>query len=312
MKRRAILAMVAGAAMLVGCAGTAVSPSRVAKPLTTWAEVAPHVYLRYERIGEGDSTVVLMHHHAAALETWDDVIPYLASEKRTIVRFDTRGSGLSTKIREPLAFVDLVEDLRSLLDRLQIQGPVVLVGDTVGATVALTFASKYPERTAGVVALGPTSYLEPQPDRLIKFPDPLAPEALAAPTPGRPTADELAAAQKSREAQWNQVYPPVLRADPKRFAKFEGISRSSDPTSAALVMRANYLDGFANVFAKIKSPVVVTAGKYSPRSLESFRELTAAIPGARLVEIESGHFASIQSPEIVGPLVQNFLAELNR
>lgn len=312
MNYRTMLPMLVGAALLTGCAVSPIKSSQTAQPVSMWNEVSPHVYLRYQRIGHGDSTVVLLHQHAAALENWDGMLPYLASERRTLLRYDTRGAGLSTKIRHPVTFAELTEDLRNLLDNLQIKGPVVLVGDTVGATVALQFAATYPERTAGVVAFGATSYLEPQPDRLTKFPDPLAPDVLAAPRPNPPDAAALAVAQKSRERQQDVVYPRVLRVDPQRFVRFEGVARSADPTSSALVMRANYSTGFADVFSKIRSPVLMTAGTWSPRSMESFRELAAVIPGARLVELKTGHFASVQSPELSGPLVQKFLADLNR
>lgn len=317
MNYRSMLPVLACAALVAGCkeapvTTTPVVTAELEQPVSMWSEVAPHVYLRYQRIGHGDSTVVLLHPHTATLENWDEMLPYLASDKRTLVRVDTRGSGLSTKIRHAVTFAELTEDIRNLLDNLQITEPVVLVGDTVGAIIALQFAATYPDRAAGVVALGPTAYLEPQPERLAKFPDPLAPEALAAPVPPRPDAAAIAAAEKAREAQQEAVYPSVLRVDPERFARFQGIARAADPTSAALVMRANYSTGFAEVFSRINVPVLMTAGTLSPRSLESFRELAAGIPGVRFVELETGHYASAQSPELAGPLVQEFLAELNR
>jgi hypothetical protein len=46
--------------------------------------------------------------------------------------------------------------------------------------------------------------------------------------------------------------------------------------------------------------------------MSEFRELTAAIPHGRFVEMRTGHYAAIESPELVGPLVKEFLAELHQ
>ena len=56
------------------------------------------VALRCELSGRGDHTLVLVHEMGGALESWDDVAPRFA-ETRRVLRYDTRGAGLSQKVR---------------------------------------------------------------------------------------------------------------------------------------------------------------------------------------------------------------------
>ena len=56
------------------------------------------VALRYELSGKGERTLVLVHEMGGSLESWDDIVPRFA-ESRRVLRYDTRGAGLSQKIR---------------------------------------------------------------------------------------------------------------------------------------------------------------------------------------------------------------------
>lgn len=276
-----------------------------------WAEVKPHVFLRYQVTGQGPQTLVLIHYASGSLEAWDEVIPYLEKPGRTIIRYDVRGSGLSTKIRQPVTMVDMTGDLSALLTKLNVSGPVVLVGDTLGATIAMQYAADYPQAVVGVVALSPTAHFEPQPKFLEKFPDPLAPGAAIASLADKgfdPTDPK--SVHVGRVKQLDMAYPKELRTDPRRFARFYGIFQSADPTSAAMVMRMVYSTGFADVFPRIKAPVLMAGGTLFVKPMEGYRKLAAAIPNATFVEMRTGHFASIESPELVGPLVTGFLEKV--
>ncbi|HEU0059926.1 MAG TPA: alpha/beta fold hydrolase, partial [Hyphomicrobiaceae bacterium] len=112
--------------------------------------------LRYELRGSGARTVVLLHEMGGALESWDLVAPQLASGSR-VLRYDTRGAGLSEKIRGSLSIDTMVADLMALLDALEIGNRVVLVGMAVGGAIALAAAARHPERVAAVVASSPAT-----------------------------------------------------------------------------------------------------------------------------------------------------------
>ncbi|MFT3907573.1 MAG: alpha/beta hydrolase [Steroidobacteraceae bacterium] len=276
-----------------------------------WAEVAPDVRLRYQKIGHGPHTLVLLHELGASLENWDEELKYWVRKDRTVIRYDQRGAGLSAKLREPWTMTGAAEDLLGLLNAIGVRDAVVLVGDTTGSSIALQFAAAHPERVAGVVALDPAAHSVPQPKSLAKFPDPLLVDAPLAtlstqlPDPANPDAAHL-----GRAREFSVVYPEVLRTDPRRYARFEGVAYSTDPTSALLTLRMLYSTGFAAVLPAIRCPVIVTGGTLFLRPMSEYREIAAAMPQGRFVELKTGHYPAVESPELVGPLVSNFLQEL--
>src|ERR1700738_2493334 len=92
--------------------------------------------LRCELSGSGASTVVLVHEMGGTLESWDGVAPKLAARRR-VLRYDTRGAGLSEKVRGALTFDTMADDLVALLDALAIAGKVAIAGVAVGGGIAL-------------------------------------------------------------------------------------------------------------------------------------------------------------------------------
>ena len=83
-----------------------------------------------------ERTVVLIHEMGGSLESWDEVAPVLAANRR-VLRYDTRGAGLSEKVRGALCIDTMVDDLGALLDALGIVGKVALAGIAVGGAIAL-------------------------------------------------------------------------------------------------------------------------------------------------------------------------------
>lgn len=76
----------------------------------------------------------------------------LSSEFRLIL-FDIRGHGKSDKSDRPLTYSVVVEDIRCLLDHLQIE-KAVLCGYSMGASIVLEFVKTYPNRTMGAIPIG--------------------------------------------------------------------------------------------------------------------------------------------------------------
>jgi pimeloyl-ACP methyl ester carboxylesterase len=77
----------------------------------------------------------------------------MANTGAEVILYDLRGYGLSERPRTGYGVSDSIADLTGLLDALDLNGPVHLVGNSYGATVALSFAVKYPERVASIVLI---------------------------------------------------------------------------------------------------------------------------------------------------------------
>ena len=85
-----------------------------------WIEVNG-TSLRYELSGSGKTTLVLVHEMGGTLDSWDQVLPAL-NNTRQVLRYDTRGAGLSEKIHGKVTFDDMADDVAALLDALRHQG----------------------------------------------------------------------------------------------------------------------------------------------------------------------------------------------
>jgi 3-oxoadipate enol-lactonase len=289
----AVLALT-GALLLGACAGVRTAPhgTELQNNAPRWID-ANHVSLRYQLLGAGARTIVLLHEMQVSMESWDGVLPALLPGHR-ILRYDLRGFGLSEKIRgTSLTLDDEVEDLRALLDELGIHEPVTLIGGAVGGAIALRFAATYPQRVHAVAVTSPAAYLQPQPQR---------------------AAAAAAIAEQSMRAAVDKdldvVYPPQLRTDPARLERFRGLELANDPGSLAATTHMIYSVGFADTLPKVQCPALVIATALFVRPVSSFKELADAMPKGRFVVLQTGHFASLESPELVAPVLTEFLQQV--
>ena len=247
--------------------------------------------LRYDLTGNGSSTLVLIHEMGGTLESWDLVLPML-SAKRRVLRYDTRGAGLSQKARGALDIDTMVDDLTALLDALGIEGKVTLAGIAVGGAIALHTAIRAPDRVAAVVVSSPAIGISPdrRPAVLARV-DKMEREGLPA------VIDTLVSA-----------YPTELRGDAKRFAAFRARWLGSDPASFAAVYRMLAGMDLQPELARIACPALVIGGSLDRTRPPAMVEPVAkAIPGARYVVLETGHYAPVQTPELYAKTVGEFL-----
>jgi pimeloyl-ACP methyl ester carboxylesterase len=77
----------------------------------------------------------------------------VANTGAEVILYDLRGYGLSERPRTGYGVRDSIADLAGLLNALDVDGPVHLVGNSYGATVALGFAVGYPELVASMVLI---------------------------------------------------------------------------------------------------------------------------------------------------------------
>lgn len=70
-----------------------------------------------------------------------------------VITYDLRAHGRSDRPVSGYRVADFVEDLSALLDETGVDGPVHLVGNSFGGTIAFSFAERYPERVRSIVAI---------------------------------------------------------------------------------------------------------------------------------------------------------------
>ena len=259
-----------------------------------WIEVNG-TSLRYEQTGAGPATLVLIHEMGGTLDSWDQVLPALNNSRR-VLRYDTRGAGLSEKIKGTVTWDQMAADLAALLDATGHTGPIALAGIAVGAAIAAHFAVRYPSRTAALVLHGPAMGVTA--DR-------------RQPTLDRAAAVEARGMRAIVETSLAASYPPVVRHDPDTFAAFRARWLANDPESFAAINRMLASESIEQELEAIRCPALLTAGRHdSLRPPSVIAPMAQRIPGAAFQELNSGHFASVQTPGLIAQSIHYFLHAL--
>jgi pimeloyl-ACP methyl ester carboxylesterase len=108
------------------------------------------INLHYKIEGSG-KTLVFIHGLSDNFLYWEFLATNLKNDYQ-VLRFDLRGHGESELGDEEIAIGTYVDDLKGLLDELNIDN-VILVGFSLGGAVALDFAIKYPQRVSSLVLM---------------------------------------------------------------------------------------------------------------------------------------------------------------
>ena len=250
------------------------------------------VGLRYELSGMGDRTLVLVHEMGGSLESWDDVAPRF-TESRRVLRYDTRGAGMSQKVRGQLGIDTMADDITALLDALGIAGKVALAGVAVGGAIALHFAARYPERTSAVAVGSPATGV--------------APDRRAAALERVAKIETAGMAFAVADSMLNG-YAPELRGDIRRFERYRARWLGNDPASYATIWRMLAGMDMRGELARLRPPVLVIGGsldRVRPPALA--KAVANEIPGARFIEIPTGHYMAVQTPDLIFDCIDAFL-----
>src|SRR5262245_834674 len=95
--------------------------------------------------------VLLLHGITDSRRSFDRVMPRLPASIRAFA-VSQRGHGDSDRPEDGYAPHDFAADIAAFMDRFQLPASVI-VGHSMGATVAQRFAIEYPERTCGLVLI---------------------------------------------------------------------------------------------------------------------------------------------------------------
>jgi 3-oxoadipate enol-lactonase len=250
------------------------------------------VTLRYDLTGKGDQTLVLVHEMGGSLESWDDVVPRFA-ETRRVLRYDTRGAGLSQKVRGKLGIDTMADDIAALLDHIGIANKVALAGVALGGAIALHFAARYPERASAVAVGSPATGV--------------APDRRAAALE-RVAKIEAAGMAFAVEDSMRNGYAPELRGDLRRFERFRARWLGNDPASYATIWRMLAATNMQDELTRLSCPVLVIGGSLDRVRPPPLAEAVAkAIPGARYIEVRTGHYMAVQTPDLISDCIEEFL-----
>lgn len=253
--------------------------------------------LRFDRGGSGAATVVLVHEMGGSMDSWDEMMSWFGNH-RQVLRYDFRGSGMSEKIKGTVTWDMMADDLKALLDSQGITGPVSLAGIAVGGAICMHFAARNPDRVAALVthALAPGVTAERRQATL-----------------DRADAVEKGGMRSVVETSLAASYPPVVRHIPEAFEAFRARWLGNDPESFAAINRMLAHENIESDLAKITCPALFTAGRHDGlRPPSAIEPMAKRVPGAQFLELNSGHFAAVQTPGLMGQAIHYFLHSLGQ
>ncbi|AXI08489.1 alpha/beta hydrolase [Oceanobacillus zhaokaii] len=105
--------------------------------------------LYFEITGNGHP-VVLIHSGGADSRLWTFLAPLLSKHYK-VIAFDGRGAGKSPS---PLKHANYVEDVRTLMDYLELK-QATIIGHSMGGQIATDFALNSPERVSKLILIAP-------------------------------------------------------------------------------------------------------------------------------------------------------------
>ena len=219
-------------------------------------------------------TIMLLHGYAGVAETWEHQINHFALERGfRVIAPDLRGHGQSDAPFTRYTMNELVQDILTIAETLELPERFILVGHSFGGSICAEFAAANPERL----------------DKLV-----LIATAGAYPLP-------RAAALLSRVPA--AVFRPVWKYRPRWNAEVHVMKR----------MMLNNLRVWRgwDTLAAIQTPsLIITGGRdnYFPRQV--FAQVGETVPNAEVVDVGfSKHKVQLERHQAVNRAIDRFLDE---
>ncbi|WP_406106168.1 alpha/beta fold hydrolase [Micromonospora globbae] len=250
----------------------------------------------YVRTVRGTGPGLLLAHGASGgvAANYGPLLDTLAAD-HTVVGVDYPGSGDTPRAGAPLVLDDLADQLVAAADEQGLDRFAVL-GYSLGSAVAVRVASRYPARVAALVLTAPFA---------------------------RPNTRLRLAAEQVRDLQARgemfllarHTLPLALGADALEALspdEVQDVLRTSATTAPPgggdqmdLVTRVDVRDDLSRITART---LVISTTADLLVTPDLHRDVAAAIPGAELVEIPTGHLPFLEDPTAWEAAITRFLA----
>lgn len=272
--------------------------------------------ITYTVMGEGNP-LVLVHGFGASIGHWRKNIPVLAGGGYRVFAIDLLGFGGSDK--PPLNYtMELWSELLKDFWTAHIQAPTVFIGNSIGALLSLMVVANHPETAAGAILISCAGGLSHRPHEL----NPPLRVAMSA-------FNRLVRSQLTGRLIFNRVRqkPQIRRTLLQVYRNREAVTDelvdllyapSCDPGAQyvfASILSADPGPTPAQLLPKVKHPLCVIWGADDPWTPISGAKLfqQASEKGQQIQItpiVNAGHCPHDEVPNIVNPLILDWLAKL--
>jgi class 3 adenylate cyclase len=266
------------------------------EPRIQYAQTADGVSIAFWTLGEGMPFVHMPFLFSHTQLEWQ--IPELRrwyeqlAEKRKLVRYDGRGTGLSERDVADYSLDARVTDLEAVVDRLGLER-LALFGTTTWGPVAITYAARHPERVSHLVLWG--SYARASDWSR----SPLVQAVRALMDKDWETYTETAA---------HSVLGWSAGEKARRYAAL--IRESVTPETLRAIISAQDDVDVTTLLPEVKSPTLVLHPRQVPvPDVNVARGLASRIPDARLVVLEESPTPYLGATDAALQAIDEFLGE---
>jgi len=250
--------------------------------------------------GAGPATVIFTHGFGCDQSMWRSLAHVFASRYR-IITYDLVGSGESDRLaydRSKYASLHgYAQDLIEIADAYA-DGPVMLVGHSVGAMIGLLATIDAPGKFTAQVMVGPSPSFINDGDYTGGF--------------TRDELDELVALMDSNFVDWSNYLAPAIMGAPDRPELGRELARSfrsNDPSIARQFARATFYADHRADLPKSTVPALILQSSndlIAPRAVGDY--MLRHLPNATLEIVDNvGHCPHVSAPSTVGQAIHGFI-----
>ena len=255
----------------------------------------------YETAGTG-TPLVMIHAGVADSRQWNNEFTTFA-ERYQVIRYDMRGYGKSEPVDGEFSHLS---DLVALLDILEIRGPLVMMGCSMGGGLAMDFAMTHPARVQALIMVGSgPSGLKLDVPASSKFAD--AEKAFEAGDLDLVAEIETQIWFDGRDRTPDQVNPAMR----KLLWEMDRLALSHEVKQLGKRLPNTQLSAFERL-GDLNMPVLVIVGAQDTAYILAAADyMTERLPSARKALIEdAAHLPNMDQPRQFQGIVQDFLKSL--
>lgn len=237
--------------------------------------------------------ILLIHGLGWSSHLWDRQAAWLADAGWRVVAPDLRGMGDSDKPAAPYSIDQFTADMVALLHALDIAAATV-VGFSLGGTIAMALAARYPALVNGLVVVCASASSSTDAAAATE-----AMLARAARTGPQAFAAEQATAIFSRS--WALSHPDMV-------SDFIDRRAAMDQAALAGAFRAAYGVDLRDAIASIRVPArVIVSDEDAFVSVDTGRDIARRLRGDFVLVADAGHMVSVEQPDAFDATLRQFL-----
>jgi pimeloyl-ACP methyl ester carboxylesterase len=272
----------------------------------------------YTAVGEGQP-LLLIHGFGATYAHWRKNIPALVAQGYRVYAIDLLGFGASEKPAIDYSLELWQEIIRDFWQD-QIQQPMVVVGNSIGALLSLMLLAQYPDMAVGGILLNVAGGLNHRPDELnwiLRSVIGFFTGLVQNPILGTILFNQIRKKERIRNTL-KQVYcDPRAITDELVEILYEPTCDRKAQKVFASIIGAPPGPRISELLPRIQQPLLVLWGEADPwtpiQGSKVFQEWATGLkaPSLKVVPIpETGHCPHDERPDVVNPLMIDWLKTL--